>query len=305
MEGYTDSAYRQLVKTYTPNVICWTEFTSADALKYKSRTSQKKIKCDKTEQPLIVQLFGKKPENFIQAIPYVENMNAAGIDINMGCPAKKVVASEHGSALIKTPELAAEIVYQVSKNTSLPVSVKTRIGFKEFDKAKFEKFCLNLEKAGAKLITVHGRTTKQGYSGKADWKPAYSLKKLLKIPIIGNGDIDSPESALSHIETLDGIMVGRATFGNPLLMYHIYKTLHPRSKKLKRLPDWFELAKKHIKLSVKTKGEKKGMLEMRKHLAAYIKGFPYAAKYRLRLVQVVSENEALALIDEIHKNSLK
>jgi len=305
MEGYTDSAYRQLIKTYAPNVICWTEFTSADALKYKSRTSQKKIECDKNEQPLIVQLFGKKPENFVEAIPFVEKMKAAGIDINMGCPAKKVVASEHGSALIKTPELAAEIVYQVSKNTKLPVSVKTRIGFKEYDEAKFLKFCLNLQNAGAKLITVHGRTTKQGYSGKADWEPAYKLKKLLKIPVIGNGDIDSPESALSHLENLDGIMVGRATFGNPLIMYKIYKALHPHSKTLKKLPTWFDLAVRHIRLSVKTKGEKKGMLEMRKHLAAYIKGFPYAANYRLRLVQVSSEKEALALIEEIHKNSLK
>ena len=303
MEGYTDSAFRQMVKKYAPNVVCYTEFTSADALKYNSKTSFKKLSFSKTEQPLIVQLFGKKPENFVRAIPCVEASGASGIDINMGCPAKKVIASEHGSALIKNPELAAEIVYQVAKNTKLPVSVKTRIGFKEYDEEKFINFCKNLENAGAKLITVHGRTTKQGYSGKADWNPAYKLKTLLKIPVIGNGDIDSPQSALEHLKNLDGVMVGRATFGNPLLMYHIYNALFPHAKKLKKLPDWFETAKLHIKLSVETKGEQKGMLEMRKHLAAYIKGFPYAAKYRLQLVLVKTEKEALSLLEEIKENT--
>ena len=303
MEGYTDSAFRQVVKKYAPNVICYTEFTSADAIKFNSKVSFKKLSFSKSEDPLIVQLFGKKPENFVQAIPCVEASGAAGIDINMGCPAKKVIASEHGSALIKNPELAAEIVYQVARNTKLPVSVKTRIGFKEYDQTKFEKFCLNLQEAGAKLITVHGRTTSQGYSGKADWNPAYNLKKLLKIPVIGNGDIDSPQSALEHLKNLDGVMVGRATFGNPLLMYDIYNALYPKAKKLKTLPDWFEIAKLHIKLSVETKGEKKGMLEMRKHLAAYIKGFPYAAKYRVELVQVKTEAEALVLLKEIKENT--
>jgi len=305
MEGYTDSAFRQLVKKYAPKAICFSEFTSADALNYKSKTSFNKIKFSKIEQPLIVQLFGKKPENFISAIPTVEALGAAGIDINMGCPAKKVIASEHGSALIKNPELAAEIVYQVAKNTKLPVSVKTRIGFNEFDKDKFFKFCLNLEKAGAKLITIHGRTTKQGYSGKADWNPAYNIKKLLKIPVIGNGDIDSPESALEHLKNLDGIMVGRATFGNPLIIYHIYRALHPRSKIIKKTPSWFDIAKLHIKLSVETKGEKKGMIEMRKHLAAYIKGFPYAANYRSKLVLVEKEDKAIALLNEIKENAHK
>jgi len=306
MEGYTDSAFRQLVKTYAPGVICFTEFTSADALKYNSKVSKNKITIDKIEQPVIVQLFGKHPEHFVEAAKQVEAMGAAAIDINMGCPAKKVIASQHGSALIKNPNLAAEIVYTLSKNTSLDVSVKTRIGFSNFDEDHFYGFCKNLADAGAKLLTIHGRTTKQGYSGKANWEPIYEVKKRLNIPIIGNGDIDSPKTALVKLKNLDGIMIGRATFGNPLIMRNIYDAFYPDKANKSTLPNRFELAKKHVALSVKTKGEKRGILEMRKHLAMYFKGFPHAATYRSRLVRVGTKKEALDLINEIkesHGNS--
>ncbi|MFC1655776.1 tRNA dihydrouridine synthase DusB [Patescibacteria group bacterium] len=303
MEGYTDSAFRQLVKKYTPGVICFTEFTSADALKYNSKVSFKKITFAKTEKPLIVQLFGKKPEHFIEAAKLVEESGAAGIDINMGCPAKKVIGSLHGSALLKDPELAAEIVHTVVKNTNLPVSVKTRIGFNSYDEEKLQSFCLKIQDAGAKLMTIHGRTKKQGYGGKADWDPIYKIKEKLNIHVIGNGDVDSPEAAVKKLKNLDGVMVGRATFGNPLIMYHIYNELHPGNESDKKLPDWHELAKNHIELAVESKGERHAMLEMRKHLAVYVKGFPGAANYRSRLVRVETKNEAFELLDEIKENS--
>lgn len=303
MEGYTDSAFRQLIKKYVPGVICFTEFTSADALKYNSKVSFKKITFSKTEKPLIVQLFGKKPEHFIEAVKLVEDSGAAGIDINMGCPAKKVIGSQHGSALIKTPDLAAEIVHTVVENTKLPVSVKTRIGFNSYEEEKFQSFCLKLEAAGAKLITIHGRTTKQAYGGKADWEPIYKVKEKLKIYVIGNGDVDSPETAAEKLKNLDGVMVGRATFGNPLIMYHIYNKLHPDNKNNIRLPNWVTLAKTHIELEVECKGEERAMLEMRKHLAAYVKGFSGAANYRSKLVRVETKKEAFRLLDEINENS--
>lgn len=305
MEGYTDSAFRQLVKEYAPEIICFTEFTSADALKFNSKKSIGKIGFSQAEKPLIVQLFGKHPDHFVEAIKYVEAMGADGIDINMGCPAKNVVNSQHGSALLKNPDLAYKIVKSVSSNTKLPVSVKMRIGFKEYNKQAFMDFCINLEKNGAKALTIHGRTTKQGYTGKADWNPAYKVKEKVGITVIGNGDIVSPKIAIDKLKNLDGVMVGRATFGNPLIMKEIYDALHPKSKKLKKNPDWFEIAEKHIVLSVETKGEKKAMLEMRKHLAAYIKGFPYAAKFRSSLVRVETQQEAMNLLKEIKENSLK
>jgi nifR3 family TIM-barrel protein len=305
MEGYTDSAFRQLVKEYAPEVICFTEFTSADALKYNSKKSIGKIGFSKKEKPLIVQLFGKYPEHFVEAAKYAEGMGADGIDINMGCPAKNVINSQHGSALLKNPDLAYEIVESLSKNTNLPVSVKMRIGFKEYEEKSFLEFCVNLEKRGAKSLTIHGRTTKQGYTGLADWNPVYKVKQKVGITVIGNGDITSPQKAVKKLQNLDGVMVGRATFGNPLIMRDIYEALHTDYKKMQNKPDWFEIAEKHINLSVETKGEKKAMLEMRKHLAAYIKGFPYAAKYRDQLVRVESKEQAIKLLKEIKENSLK
>lgn len=303
MEGYTDSAFRQLVKKFTPKVVCFTEFTSADALKYNSKTSINKITFKSSEKPLIVQLFGKHPKHFIEAIKHVEDSGADGIDINMGCPAKKVIASNHGSALIKDPEKAAEIVNYVVKNTKLPVSVKMRIGFSSYDQEKLEFFCKLLVQAGAKLLTIHGRTTKQGYSGNADWKPTYKIKKLVNVPVIGNGDITSPEIAVKRLKNLDGIMVGRATFGNPLIMHHIYCALN-KEKPIKNLPNWLDLAKKHIELCVESKGEKRAMLEMRKHLAVYIKGFKGASEYRNRAVRVETKDEGFKLLDEIEEYSL-
>lgn len=305
MEGYTDSAFRQLIKEYAPGVICFTEFTSADALKYNSKVSIKKIEFVKAEKPLIVQLFGKHPDHFVEALKWSESNGADGIDINMGCPAKNVIASQHGSALLKNPKLAIEIVKSVAGNTKLPVSVKMRIAFNDYIEADFVNFCMDLEKAGATNLTIHGRTTKQGYTGTANWEPIYKVKDNVGCSVIGNGDVTTPEIALDKLKNLDGVMVGRATFGNPLIMYEIYRAFYSRSKKLTKLPDWFNIAKKHIILSVETKGERRGMLEMRKHLAAYIKGFPYAAKYRSQLVRVETQKEAIALIKEIKENSLK
>ncbi len=304
MEGYTDSAFRQLIKEYAPHIVCFTEFTSADALKYKSKVSRKKIAIDPREQPVIVQLFGKKPDHFVEAAKYVEEAGASAIDINMGCPAKKVIASKHGSALLRNPDLAAEIVHTLVQHTNLEVSVKTRLGFSKVDENHFFSFCKKLAEAGASLITVHGRTTKQGYGGKAQWEPIYSLKKKLTIPIIGNGDITSATDAQEKLGNLDGVMIGRATMGNPLIMKEIYDSFFPDKEKKTPLPDWFEIAKKHIALSVETKGERRGMLEMRKHLALYFKGFPNASTYRSKLVRVETQREALALINEIKENSL-
>lgn len=304
MEGYTDSAFRQLIKTYVPEVICYTEFTSVDGLHFKNESSLKKIRFNDIEQPLIIQLFGKKPEHFITAAKIVEQLGAAAIDINMGCPAKNVLSTECGSALMKNPQLAAEIVNKLSKKTKLPVSVKCRLGFKDFDEKIFQNFCLELESAGAQMLAIHGRTTKQAFSGLPDWDPIYRIKEKLKIPVIGNGNIDSSEIALARLKNLDGVMVGRATFGNPLIMHSIFNALHKNNKTKKKLPGASELAQTHLKLIVKNKGEKRGLIEMRKHLSSYIKGFKNAARYRIKLVKVEKFKQALEILEEIKANSL-
>lgn len=305
MEGYTDSAMRQLIKTLAPNTLCYTEFTSADAIKYNSEKSKKKLFFTENERPLIVQLFGKKIENFIEAAKWVEQQGADGLDINMGCPARNVVASEHGSAMIKNPELAAELVHTLTKSVSLPISVKTRIGFASADREHFFKFTNKLVEAGAQALAIHGRTSKQGYTGEADWSFVYELKERHPdIVVIGNGDIRSGEIAKECIKHLDGIMVGRAVIGNPWIMKEIAAALKDQSFLASSIsfPEKLPTIQRHCDLLVAAKGQKVAMLEIRKHLASYTKGIRNGANYRNELVRVESPEQVAEILDRIIKN---
>jgi len=301
MAGYTDSPFRQIIKEIAPEVICVTELISADGLKFRGEKALEFLEFNKKkERPFIVQLFGKKPDFFSEAAKIVADQGADGIDINMGCPARKVVNSMHGSALLTTPKLAEEIAIATVKATKLPVSVKMRIGFKTYDQKQFLDFAKMLEQTGIQALTIHGRTTAQGFSGKADWKPIYLAKKHLKIPVIGNGDVTSGDIALKKLKNLDGVMVGRATFGNPWIMAEIASALKgekyiPPANLREKTP----LILKHAKIDIKMRG-KKGLLEMRKHLSAYIKGFAHASQYRSRLVQVESYDDIKRIFDEIN-----
>ena len=311
MAGYTDSAYRQIVKSIAPEIICFSELTSINALEHGSERTLKMLKFNKLEKPLIMQLFGNNPSFFVEAGKKLEklppNSRPSGIDINMGCPAPKITKSCYGSAILKDPDLAGHIVEALIKSTSLPVSVKMRIGYSKYDESEFLKLIKTIEKAGASAITIHGRTTKQGYSGEADFKPIYLAKSVLNIPVIGNGDIDSPEKALSKLKNLDGLMIGRASIGNPWLMKNIYKTLHKPGNKpetitsIKPIPFKRTLPtiKKHLKLSIKLHGERVGLLEMRKHLAGYISGIPNASKHRLKIMQADTPEEVIKILDSI------
>lgn len=248
-----------------------------------------------------MQLFGNDPEYFVQAAKKLEEAGADGIDINMGCPAPKITKSCYGSAILKDPDLAGRIVEALSKSTKLPVSVKMRIGYSKYDEKHFIKLIKIIQKAGASALTIHGRTTSQAYSGEADFEPIYLAKSLLKIPIIGNGDIDSLEKALEKLKDLDGLMIGRASIGNPWLLEEISQELQSKSKPHtpppfpKKLPT----IKKHLKLAIKLYGERGGLLEMRKHLAGYIHGIPNASKYRQEIMQALSEKEVLKILQNI------
>lgn len=304
MEGYTDSPMRQLVKTIVPDLLCYTEFTSADAIKYNSEKSKQKLYFVEEERPIIVQLFGKNTENFIEAAKWVEQQGANGLDINMGCPAKKVVASEHGSAMIKAPEKAAELVHTLSKAVSLPISVKTRVGFAEANRDHFFKFTQNLIDAGAQALAIHGRTSKQGYTGQADWSFVYELKeKHPEIFIIGNGDIRTNQDAKEKLKNLDGIMVGRAVIGNPWAMKEIYEGLQGRDFQADTIPfpEKVPTILKHAELLQEVKGQKVAMLEIRKHLAAYTRGIRNGAEYRTELVQVESLDQVHEILQRILK----
>lgn len=302
MAGYTDSAYRQLIKLIEPNVICFTEFTSVDGIKYGSvRTLQQVGFNPDIERPIVAQIFGKKPEHFIEAAKVLEAMGVDAIDINMGCPAKKVVSSDHGSALLESPDLAARIVEATVKATTLPVSIKTRLGTKCFDEKFIVEYAKLMESAGAQLITIHGRTAKQMYTGKADFSLIYEVKKNVKIPVIGNGDIVSIEKAKEKLGNLDGLMIGRGTMGNPWLMAEVWDAFHGNGtyKPPRTFAEKLPWTLKHMELSVETKGEKRGVMEMRKYLAAGIKDFHGASEYRQRLVRVETYEEAKKLLMEI------
>lgn len=297
MAGVTDASYRQLIKKIAPETVVYTEFLSSDALAYGAKRTMEMLAFDASiERPFIVQIFGDTPEHFLSAAKVIEAIGADGIDINMGCPAAKVISSCHGAALIKNPKLAAELVHATKKAVSVPVSVKTRLGWDRAD--TLIEFCKGLEEAGADAFAIHGRRYCDKFTGKADWSQIYELKKAVKVPVFGNGDVNSAQDALDKIGNLDGVMVGRGTFGNPWLMKEIVDAF--ANKAAPTVPKTFHeklpMIIEHCELSVAIKGERLGMLEMRRHLSSYVKGFDGAADLRSKLVRVEKLQEAKALL---------
>lgn len=310
MSGYTDASFRQIVKEICPGVVCFSEFTNIEGLIRGKESSLRQVYFDmERERPAIVQLFGKKPESFFKASKFLRESGVDAIDINMGCPAKKVVNNDNGSALLKNPELAAEILKATVEGTSkgegtpLPVSVKMRIGIAKYDPDLFFKFAQKMQDAGASLITVHGRTAKQAYTGKADWTPAYELKKILKIPVIGNGDIKTGEDAVARFGNLDGIMVGRAALNNPFIFAEIASAFAGTKFTPLTFQEKLPWIKKHLEFSINSKGEKWGVLEMRKHLVHYIRGFPRAAELRQQLMSAATGDEIVKILDQAEARS--
>nr|MDD3719817.1 tRNA-dihydrouridine synthase family protein [Candidatus Gracilibacteria bacterium] len=307
MDGYGDSAYRQTMKKVAPHIECITEFYSADGLVHSKMLADSVLPHTEIENPLIVQIFGKDPENFAKAAKIIEKYDVAGIDVNMGCPAKKVVKSGHGAGLLINECKAYEIIESLNKATKLPISVKTRLSFD--GNQNLINFAKGLESAGASLITVHGRTAKQAYTGNANFEPIYELKNNLSIPVICNGDVENYEDGMKKVKNLDGFMIGRATFGNPWcfikngeLIDHngitrpgkfINGMYHPT------LGEILEIAEFHAVKLVETKKEKKGCLEIRKHLVCYLKNFPGVKNYRKRLVTVETLEEVINVLNDI------
>lgn len=284
MAGVTDSSYRQIIKMIAREIVLYTEFLSTDALAHGSKKTKEMLRIDPViERPFIVQIFGKDPKHFIVACKMIEDIGADGIDINMGCPAARVVSSCHGSALMREPKLAGELVHSAVSSVRIPVSVKTRLGWE--NAKSLIPFCSILEQAGAAAIAVHGRTFTQKFSGISDWEPIYELKRNLKIPIIGNGDIWTVEDAKAKIGNLDGIMIGRGAMGNPWLLRDVCDALnHRKPKETPCFPETIPIILQHCRIAVLQKGEPRGIREMRKHFVKYLKGFDGAKELRMRLM---------------------
>ncbi len=281
MDGITDSAYRQIIRQIHSKVVLFSEFTSADGF-LRSAHVRKRLAFSPEEHPYFVQLFGSNPTSFLKAALTLEQAGVAGVDINMGCPAKKIVHSQHGSSLMRDVEGACRIVETIANACRVQVSVKTRLGW--HDHQQLIPFIRALTNAGASLITIHGRTYRQGFSGQANWQPIYALKQALpQIPILGNGDLQSMDDGLAMLRNLDGFMIGRAAIGNPW----VFATAKERSSLT--MFQRMAVVKEHFARMLAHKGnahEHRAVLEFRKHLAGYLRGFALAKMARVALLRV-------------------
>ncbi len=299
MAGVTDKAFRMIVKPFGP-ALMYTEMVSGKGLFYKSKKTADLLTADESEKPVAVQIFGHDADIMAEIANSALEYGAAVIDINMGCPAPKIVNNGDGCALMKSPETAAKVISAVCRAVDVPVTVKFRVGWddKSINAVEFAKVA---EQSGASAVTVHGRTREQFYSGTADLDIIKAVKAAVKIPVIGNGDIIDGGSAAHMLEYTgcDGIMVGRAAEGNPW----IFKEISAYLKDGTVLPppdldERREVALKHLGLLVEFKGEHRGVLEGRKHMAWYFKGVSGGAVLRTALNKAQKYDEMCGLINE-------
>lgn len=293
MAGVTDLPFRKLCKEQGAGLICM-EMVSAKAISFHNKNTEALMEIDKCENPVSMQLFGSEPELMARVAAEIEERPFDILDINMGCPVPKVVNNGEGSALLKNPELIVKIVKSVSSAIKKPLTVKVRIGF-ENEPVDIVDIAKRVEDAGAAAIAVHGRTRQQYYSGTADWDAIRRVKEAVSIPVIGNGDVDSPEKAEALIKETgcDGVMIGRAVRGNPWLfreLNHYFET----GEKLPRpsVEEVREMILRHARMQTDLKGEFTGIREMRKHVAWYTAGMRHSAALR-RETNLVSSYEEL------------
>lgn len=305
LAGISDIVFRSLIKEMGVEV-CWSEMISATALKYNE--NPKYIADFNQEQhPIFVQLFGSQPDCFPHAIKLMEKRGADVIDFNCGCPVPKVIKQKSGSFLHKEPELFAEIIKIIRNATEKPVSVKIRSGWSK-DEINAVEMAKIAEDEGADIITVHPRTRSQAFKGESDWTVIEAVKKAVKIPVIGNGDINSPQDAIRMIETTkcDGIMIGRASIGNPWIFRETLSYIFDKKEISKpSLNERLLLADKHAEMLCNYKGEKVAMKEMRKYLIKYFKGINNASNFRIRLSQVLTLTELRVILDDIKAQKLE
>jgi len=299
MAGVTDLPFRMLCKEQGADLI-YTEMVSAKGIFYNNKNTAPLLEVREEERPVALQLFGADPEIMGAMAAKIEDRNFDIIDINMGCPVPKVVNNGEGSALLKNPELAGKVVESVAKSIKKPVTVKFRIGFGS-EEINIIDFAKRMEASGAQAIAVHGRTREQYYSGKANWDVIRQIKESVSVPVIGNGDVFTPEDAKALIEQTgcDGIMLARGVRGNPWLFAQVKEYLKTGQKIEKPTSEELvEMILRHGKLQVDFKGEYIGIREMRKHVAWYTTGYKNSAKLRGRVNEIETYDDLEKLMYE-------
>jgi nifR3 family TIM-barrel protein len=302
MEDVSDPPFRALCKEQGADVV-YTEFISSEGLIRDAAKSVIKLDIYEKERPVGIQIFGANLDSMLRSVEIVEQTNPDIIDINFGCPVKKVVSKGAGAGILKDIDLMVSLTEAMAKHTKLPITVKTRLGW-DHDSIKIVEVAERLQDAGCQAISIHGRTRAQMYKGEADWRPIAEVKNnpRMHIPVFGNGDVNTPERAAEMRDKygLDGAMIGRASIGYPWFfkeVKHYFKTgEHLPSPTIAERVD---VAKRHLEMSVDWKGEKLGILETRRHYTNYFRGIPNFKPYRKILVTTEDLDELYHTMDEI------
>jgi len=302
MEDVTDPSFRYMCKSFGADMV-YTEFISSDGLIRDAVKSLRKLEISDAERPVGIQIYGHLIEPMVQAARMAEAAGPDVIDINFGCPVKKIAGRGAGSGMMRDPDTMVEMTRRIVAAVRTPVTVKTRLGWDD-DHRNIEEIALRLQDAGIAALTIHGRTRAQMYRGEADWTLIGRVKNnpQIRIPIIGNGDVDSGPRAAAMFDRygVDGVMIGRATYGRPWIFREVKHYLStgevlPQPSVAERVA----IARKHLLKSLEVKGDRAGILEMRRHLTNYFKGLPDFRETRLKLVTSLDAGELFSTLDLI------
>ena len=304
MEDVSDPPFRALCKEHGADVV-YTEFISSEGLIRDAAKSVIKLDIYEKERPVGIQIFGANLDSMLRSVEIVEQTKPDIIDINFGCPVKKVVCKGAGAGILRDIDKMVSLTEAMVKHTHLPVTVKTRLGW-DHESIKIVEVAERLQDVGCQAIAIHGRTRAQMYKGSADWNPIAAVKNnpRMHIPVFGNGDVDSPEAAKRMRDEygLDGAMIGRASIGNPWFfnaVKHFLKT--GEHLEAPTLAERVEAARRHLQMAIDWKGEKLGVLETRRHYTNYFKGIPHFKEYRLKMVTSDDAKDVFAAFDEVEE----
>jgi len=302
MEDVSDPPFRALCKEQGADVV-YTEFISSEGLIRDAAKSTMKLDIYEKERPVGIQIFGANLESMLQSVEIVERSNPDIIDINFGCPVKKVVSKGAGAGILKDIPLMVSLTEAMVKHTNLPITVKTRLGW-DNDSIEIVEVAERLQDVGCKAISIHGRTRVQMYKGEADWAPIAEVKNnsRMHIPVFGNGDVSSPEKAMEMRDKfgLDGAMIGRASIGNPWFFKHVKHYLKTGEHLAPAtMEERVEAARRHLQMAIDWKGEKLGVFETRRHYTNYFKGIPHFKEYRMKMVTTDDSKGVFDAFDEV------